>query len=323
MRSRQNVVDLIESWVGKKESDGSFKEIIDIYNTNKNLPRGIKMQYNWAWCAATWSALAIKLLYMDIMPVEMSCGFLIDIAKKMGCWMEQDDYIPKPGDACLYDWQDSGKGDNTGWPDHIGTVTYANKESGYFIVTEGNYSNSVKKRTVSINGKFIRGFITPKYDDETATVPIGPKKDDLTIAREVIAGMWGNNPERASRLSENGYNPEIIRQLVNSILNDDAVKPSNPVQDPNQPYEKVVESTCYAREMSREYSGRYKTTDNLYLRNDAGTNKKALCIIPKGNTVVCYGFYNTSTNMPWFYVESIMDGVKYVGFCSSKYLERC
>ena len=37
--SRQKVVDLALSWVGKNEKDGSYKEIIDIYNnfykTNK------------------------------------------------------------------------------------------------------------------------------------------------------------------------------------------------------------------------------------------------------------------------------------------------
>ena len=33
MRSRSEVVKLISSWIGKKEADGSYKEIIDIYNS--------------------------------------------------------------------------------------------------------------------------------------------------------------------------------------------------------------------------------------------------------------------------------------------------
>ena len=32
----------------------------------------------------------------------------------MGCWQENDAYVPSPGDAILYDWQDNGIGDNTG-----------------------------------------------------------------------------------------------------------------------------------------------------------------------------------------------------------------
>lgn len=98
--------------------------------------------------------------------MEISCYYLIEAAKKMGCWQENDAYVPSPGDAILYDWQDNGISDNTGNPDHVGTVIEVYKESGYMVIEEGNYSNAVKKRTLSINGKFIRGFITPKYDEQ-------------------------------------------------------------------------------------------------------------------------------------------------------------
>lgn len=165
--TRQKVVDLALSWEGKNESDGSFKSIIDIYNSYKGtLPRGTKMQYNWEWCACTWSAQAIKLGYTKIMPIEISCYYLIEAAKKMGCWKEKDNYVAQPGDAILYDWNDSGKGENTGAPEHVGTIIETNKKGGYFIVMEGNYNQAVKRRKVAINGKYIRGFIAPKYDDE-------------------------------------------------------------------------------------------------------------------------------------------------------------
>lgn len=114
------------------------------------------MAYGWAWCAATWSALAIKLGYTDIMPVEISCYYLIEAAKKMGIWVEDDRYTPKPADAVLYDWNDSGRGDNTGTPDHIGTVESVNTAAGTFTVIEGNYSDAVKRRTMKINGRYIR-----------------------------------------------------------------------------------------------------------------------------------------------------------------------
>lgn len=119
------------------------------------------MAYGWAWCACTWSALAVALKYTAIMPIEISCYYLIERAKQMGVWEENDAHVPKLGEAVLYDWQDKGVGDNTGTPDHVGTVTYVNQAAGYFVVTEGNYSDSVKKRTVSLNGRYIRGFITP------------------------------------------------------------------------------------------------------------------------------------------------------------------
>lgn len=167
---RSEVVKLVKSWEGKKESDGSFKEIIDIYNSlgASNLPRKVKMTYTMSWCACTWSALAIKLGYTKIMPIEISCGQLVNKAKEMGIWVENDAYVPNLGDAILYDWDDTGKGDNTGWPDHIGVVIEVNKTDGYFVVMEGNYNDAVRRRKVNINGKNIRGFITPKYDPEPA-----------------------------------------------------------------------------------------------------------------------------------------------------------
>lgn len=169
MKTRKAIVDLAKSWVGKNEADGSFKSIIDIYNSHKPYARGVKMEYDWEWCACTWSALAIKLGYTDIIPIEISCTKLIELSKKMGIWQEDDAHIPAPGDGVIYDWQDkSGKSDNKGDPDHIGIVE--DVKDGIITVIEGNYSNSVKRRTLKVNGKYIRGFGVPKYDEETPKV---------------------------------------------------------------------------------------------------------------------------------------------------------
>ena len=101
---RNDVVNLVNSWEGRNEADGTHKYIIDIYNSHLPHPRNTKMQYNWAWCACTWSALAVKLDYTDIMPIEISCYYIIEEAKKMGCWQENDAHIPGIGDGVLYDW---------------------------------------------------------------------------------------------------------------------------------------------------------------------------------------------------------------------------
>lgn len=189
--SRSAVVNLINSWIGKNEADGSYKSIIDIYNSyTGKFPRGTKMKYEWAWCACTWSALAIKLGYTAIMPIEISCYYIIERAKEMGVWVEQDSYVPSPGDAVIYDWEDNGAGDNTGAPDHIGTVTEVHKDQGYFIVVEGNYSNSVKQRKLSINGRYIRGFITPKYDATGTITPTTTKKSTSTSGTLNTVAKW-------------------------------------------------------------------------------------------------------------------------------------
>ena len=47
---RAKVVTAAKGWYGCKEADGSHKPIIDLYNTQKQLPRGYKMKYSDAWC---------------------------------------------------------------------------------------------------------------------------------------------------------------------------------------------------------------------------------------------------------------------------------
>lgn len=220
MRTRSAVVALAQSWLGKNEADGSYKSIIDIYNSYEGtFPRGTKMSYSWAWCACTWSALAVKLGYTDIMPIEISCYYIIERAKAMGIWVENDAYVPSPGDAVIYDWDDNGIGDNTGNPDHIGTVETVNESAGTFTVIEGNYSNAVKRRTMGINGKFIRGFICPKYD-ATGEVPTPSynKKSTEEIAKEVIAGRWGTGDTRKTALTNAGYDYATIQAKVNELL---------------------------------------------------------------------------------------------------------
>lgn len=320
MSSRNEVVELARSWVGLNEADGSYKKIIDIYNKLVNpKPRGVTMRYDWAWCACTWSALAAKLEYLHIMPVEISCNELINQAKKMGCWVEPDDYTPQPGDAVLYDWDDSGVGDNVGFPDHVGVVEYVNCLSGYFVVIEGNYQDAVKRRTVSLNGRYIRGFIVPEYKSNKIEEP------DKTFAKtvkeaaiEVIAGLWGNGIARRLNLMKAGFDPEKVQKKVNDILNDTSKKPvSEGVKA-----DAIYDNTCYAQFNDKSIRGTYQTTADLYCRNDAGTNKKALCLIPKGAKVNCYGYYSISNNVKWYYISFDLNGAKYTGFSSSQYLKK-
>lgn len=327
MRARSVVADLARSWIGKNEKDGSHKEIIDIYNSYSPLPRNYRMSYNASWCACTWSALAIKLDYTDIMPIEVSCGELIKKAQKMGIWQENDGYVPDQGDAILYDWQDTGKGDNTAWPDHVGIVEYVDKEAGYIVVIEGNYNDSVKKRTISINGRYIRGFITPKYDTNTISVDSG-RKDVKTVAREVITGMWGSGEIRKKSLEAAGYVYSEVQAMVNQILNGKAEKPVEVISAPSDPkveasVKRTVKTTCIAKGFSKFIAAVYKTSTDVYCRNDAGTNKKALCLIPKGSSVRCYGYYNTFNGAKWYLIAfDSKDGTHYEGFTHSSYLKR-
>lgn len=171
--ARAKVVSIAQSYIGCKESDGSHKKIIDLYNSHKPLARGYAVKYTDAWCSTFASAVAIAAGLTDIIPTECGCEKHIALFKALGSWQENDAYVPAPGDYIFYDWNDSGVGDCTGAADHVGIVE---KVSGQTItVIEGNYSNAVKRRTLAVNGRYIRGYGVPKYGSGTASAaPAAP-----------------------------------------------------------------------------------------------------------------------------------------------------
>lgn len=159
---RQKVANTINAWLGATEGNAGHKEILKIYNAQNPLPVGYKMKDNDAWCAATVSATWLKVGIAQYITTECGCGRFRDNAKKLGIWVENDAYKPKVGDAIIYYWSDNGVGDCQTGADHIGLITAVNGNS--FTVTEGNTDNGVVgKRTMQVNGRYIRGFITPDY----------------------------------------------------------------------------------------------------------------------------------------------------------------
>ena len=181
---RQKVVDTALSYLGCKESDGTHKKIIDLYNTYTPLPRGYRLSYSDFWCAATISAWAIQCGLTDIMPVECSCSSLITLYKNIKRWQEDEtNFVPQIGDLVIYDWDDKkdyATTDNKGAPEHIGLVVEVTGKK--FKVIEGNYNKEVKYRTMEVNGRYIRGFCLPDFAskatvEEPVVVPQPAEKE--------------------------------------------------------------------------------------------------------------------------------------------------
>ena len=171
---RKQVITKAKSYLGCKESDGSHKKIIDLYNGKKPRARGYTVKYTDEWCATFVSAIGIALGYTDIMPTECSCTKMIDLYTAMGRWQENDTYLPSPGDIVMYDWQDNGTGDNTGTPDHVGFVVSLNGTA--MTIIEGNKSEAVAYRTLKVNGKYIRGYCLPNYASKASESSVTAKK---------------------------------------------------------------------------------------------------------------------------------------------------
>ena len=167
-KTAENLLNQARAWLGCKESDLSNKEIIDTYNNHEPVARGCKLGYRDPWCAAFVSACAIKTGMTDIIPTECGCGSMVKLFQKLGQWDESDSRIPNAGDIIFFDWDDTGYGDNKGFPGHVGIVE---KVSGSTItVIDGNNKeDAVGRRTIRINGKFIRGYGVPKYDGPSAS----------------------------------------------------------------------------------------------------------------------------------------------------------
>lgn len=161
-----------QAWLGLKESDGTHKQIIDIYNSHKPLARGYKVKSDDDWCAVFISALAIKCDAVNVVPLECSCGEMIKLAKTMNIWQENDKIIPNPGDIIMYDWQKKDA-----WPDHVGIVISV--DNNRITVIEGNKSNQVAKRDVVIGADIIRGYIRPRYSNSTSNQL--PQKEQIKL----------------------------------------------------------------------------------------------------------------------------------------------
>lgn len=161
--ARNRLVKVANSYIGADQGDKEHRELVNTFNKIK--PDGWAMTYSAPWCACASSAWAIlafgEKLAKKYFPLSANCGTIISKAKKMGIWIESDKHKPKEGDWLLYDWQDSGRGDNKGAPDHVGTIMSVSV--GKIRVIEGNKSAQVAYRTIPINGKFIRGFVAPDY----------------------------------------------------------------------------------------------------------------------------------------------------------------
>ena len=212
---REKAVSTAKVWLGCKESNGTHKQIIDLYNSDKPLPVGYKVQYTDAWCATYVSAVGIAAGLSKIILKECSCTRMIKEYQKAGRWQENDAYVPSAGDVVFYDWQDTGKGDNTGNPDHVGLVCSVSGNT--ITVIEGNKNNAVEYRSLQVNGRYIRGYGLPDYASMATKEPDPtPKKKTVSeIAQEVLNGKWGNMPERKQRLEAAGYNYAEVQAEVN------------------------------------------------------------------------------------------------------------
>ena len=174
---RDKFVDMACSFNGCTMKDPEHKQIIDTFNAH--CPDGYRMTYNDYHCAASVSAWAYMTGLEDLIPCSCNVGVMIDKAKKMGIWKEDESITPEKGWLAVYDWDDGSdyaKTNNKNGPDHVGVIVSV--KAGKITVMEGNMGESrlYGYRTVNVNGRYLRGFIAPKFDNGAKATKTEVKK---------------------------------------------------------------------------------------------------------------------------------------------------
>lgn len=123
------------------------------------------------------------------------------------------------------------------WIDLQGEANYEQNGARALLTTKNTRPISQGQQFVNLD-KWIKA--TPKPP---------AKKSNETIAKEVVAGKWGNGADRIARLKKAGYNPTTIQNIVNKLV----AKPSLPVA--KKKYHTVVKGDTMGRIASR-----YRTT---------------------------------------------------------------
>ena len=192
---RTNALNQARSWVGCKESNGTHKKIIDIFNGYK--PKCGAIGYRTAWCAAFVSAVAIKTNNTSIIPIDCYCPRMLSNFPKKE---KSKYYTPTGGDVIFFDWNRNKV------PDHVGMVEAV---SGSSITTiEGNYSDAVKRRTFKKGYTYLLAYGIPNYSVGNVVSFTAPK---TAAVDEVIAkaDVTNNDIEEAcDAITASGLNTE-------------------------------------------------------------------------------------------------------------------
>ena len=100
-------------------------------------------------------------------------------------------------------------------------------------VLAGLWGNGDERRNrltaAGYNYSVIQGIV----NGQVGVSPTAPRKSNETVADEVLAGAWGNNPERRARLVAAGYDYGTIQNIVNNRVGGGGA-PSGPAKSSNE-----------------------------------------------------------------------------------------
>lgn len=148
---RNRVCAVAKSHIGRRETDGSHRAIIDSYNRIRPLPRGYALSYSDPWCAAFVSAVGAEAGAEKAIFPECSCPAMLQRYAQAGRRANKSALL-EPGDIVMY-------GENE--PTHVGIIT--NVSGAALSTVEGNLGDSVAQRSIRKDDGRILCFCRPDY----------------------------------------------------------------------------------------------------------------------------------------------------------------
>lgn len=208
----QDIINIMIGWLGITENTSAHKQLIDLYNSYKPLPRNYKVTYKDSWCAVTISDAYIKANAVDLIGgVECSVEKFIDIFKKKGIWQEDGKVTPKPGWPICYNWDDKTQ-PNDGWADHIEMVEKV--ENGTITTIGGNNNNAVRRRTIKVGDGRIRGYAMVQYKGSATVHKDTSEGYILRLTVATLQGQYGTGEERKKKL---GIYYKDVQNIINHV----------------------------------------------------------------------------------------------------------
>lgn len=212
--SRDKVVSTALAWMGCKESDGSYKKIIDTYNSNL-APGCGKLSYKLAWCAAYVSAVGIKAKATDIIVRHSYCPTMVNTYKNKKQYTSNKSYSPSPGDIIFFDWNKNNV------PDHVGMVVSCDGNTVKTI--EGNKDDAVSERTLSKGWSLLLGYGLPPYTKTSGIKYTGSSTSEKEVSAQMLKAA-GINPGDPDGYSDMGSDYDTAEKNLSVGCGEDATE---------------------------------------------------------------------------------------------------
>ena len=203
----KEIINEARSQIGVTEYPPNSNNVL--YNTFFYGHEVTGSQYPWCCTFIVWLFRRTPKLVKR----TASCLELYNYFKAQGRIVSQ----PQAGDIVFFHYNT-----NKRFTNHVGIVIGVSKDGKTITTVEGNTSitsndngGAVMERTRRSN---IVAYARPKYTG-AGVAPTTTNDDNLTqIAKDVIAGKYGNGAERKKRRTEAGYNYDIVQARVKELL---------------------------------------------------------------------------------------------------------